>query len=209
MPERDPVKPKPSQKPVSRQAKAAEARQRQARVLRNFRKIHRWTGALLFFVFFTIAITGGLLGWKKHSGDLILPGTRSGSETDMRQWKPLHELYERATAHYLALYPDTDFSVERIEARPEKGILKVVFSPGFVGIQVDAASGDILHTGRRNSDLFENLHDGSFIDDWLGWDSGAFKVFYTSLSALALLLFTATGFWLWYGPKHLRRSRKG
>jgi len=50
-------------------------RKRQAKVLRGFRKVHRITGAFLFAVFFFIAVTGLLLGWKKHSGGYILADT--------------------------------------------------------------------------------------------------------------------------------------
>jgi hypothetical protein len=32
-----------------------------------------------------------------------------------------------------------------------------------------------------------------------------FKVLVSSISGLALLIFTITGFWLWYGPKRMRR----
>jgi uncharacterized iron-regulated membrane protein len=185
------------------------SRQRQASILRVFRKIHRWTGAFLFTVFFAIAITGLGLGWKKHSGDLILPETRMGSSTDLNRWKPIAELYQVAVAHYRdSVYPGADFQVERIDVRPEKGLVKVVFDPGFIGIQVDGATGSILHVGRRNSDLLEKLHDGSMVDRWLGLGSGAFKLIYTSVSGLALLLFTITGFWLWYGPKRMRRKAR-
>jgi succinate dehydrogenase/fumarate reductase cytochrome b subunit len=43
-------------------------RQNQAKLLRTFRKIHRTTGAFLFVFFFFVAVSGLLLGWKKHSG---------------------------------------------------------------------------------------------------------------------------------------------
>ena len=39
-------------------------RKKQANTLRIFRKIHRYTGACLFAVFFFIAVSGLLLGWK-------------------------------------------------------------------------------------------------------------------------------------------------
>lgn len=46
-------------------------RQRQAKLLRVFRKVHRATGALLFIFFFIVAITGLLLGWKKTAADTL------------------------------------------------------------------------------------------------------------------------------------------
>ncbi|HRF24762.1 MAG TPA: hypothetical protein PLR98_11385, partial [Chitinophagaceae bacterium] len=56
-------------------------RQKQASVLRVFRKIHRITGALLFVFFFIIAISGLLLGWKKHSGGMILAKSHKGTSS--------------------------------------------------------------------------------------------------------------------------------
>ena len=164
---------------------------------------------MLFILFLFIALSGLALGWKKHSGDLILPKTRTGTSLDMGQWKPLHELQQIALSHYRdAIYNEGDIVVDRIEAVPEKGIVKFTILPGYWGIQVDGATGQILHLGRRWSDFFEKMHDGSLVDSWLGITSGAFKLFYTSLAGLALLVFTITGFWLWYGPIRMRQVNR-
>lgn len=185
------------------------SRQKQASVLRLFRKIHRWTGALLFVLFLFIALSGLALGWKKHSGDLILPKTRKGTSFDMAQWKPLPELHQIAINYYRdSLYNGGEIVIDRIEAVPEKGIVKFAILPGYWGIQIDGASGEILHVGRRWSDFFEKFHDGSLVDAWLGISSGAFKLAYTTVAGLALLVFTITGFWLWYGPIHMRRLKR-
>jgi len=185
------------------------SRQKQARVLRLFRKIHRLTGAMLFILFLFIALSGLALGWKKHSGDLILPKTRTGTSLDMGQWKPLPELQQIALSHYRdAIYNGGDIFIDRIEAVPDKGIVKFTILPGYWGIQVDGATGQILHVGRRWSDFFEKMHDGSLVDSWLGISSGAFKLFYTTLAGLALLVFTITGFWLWYGPIRMRQVNR-
>ena len=50
--------------------------------------------------------------------------------------------------------------------------------------------------------------DGSIIDDWLGIPHGIFKVFYNSLMGVTLIIFTVTGFWLWYGPKRMKRTKE-
>lgn len=185
------------------------SRQKQARILRIFRKIHRYTGAFLFVVFFFIAVSGLLLGWKKHSGDTILAKTRTGSSTRLEDWKPMSDLRARAIAYYRDSLGQTGaFQLERIDVRPEKGVVKFIFDPGYWGLQVDGATGEVLRAGRRRSDFIEQLHDGSIVDRWLGIGNGSFKLFYTSLSGVALLVFTVTGFWLWYGPKHMRRSTR-
>jgi len=184
-------------------------RKKQANTLRIFRKIHRYTGACLFAVFFFIAVSGLLLGWKKHSGDAILAKTRTGSTTDLARWKSLSELRDNAVAYYRdSLQTQGAFEVDRMDVRPDKGVVKFTFTPGFRGLQLDGATGEVLYVETRRSDFIEKLHDGSLVDLWLGLDNGAFKLFYTSLAGMALLVFTITGFWLWYGPKRMRRAAR-
>lgn len=185
-------------------------RKKQARLLRLFRKIHRTTGAFLFAVFFVVAITGLLLGWKKHSGGLILPKSYSGSSTDMRDWLSIDSLHSRA-CQYLhdSVSQDLALDLERIDVRPDKGMVKFVFVDQYWGLQLDCTTGDLLHIERRRSDFIENIHDGSILDYFFGTSKEQIKLVYTSVTGLALLTFTITGFWLWYGPKRMRRkSRK-
>ena len=49
------------------------------------------------------------------------------------------------------------------------------------------------------------IHDGSILDYYIATSNGQIKLFYTSIMGLALLTFTITGFWLWYGPKRMRK----
>jgi hypothetical protein len=80
-----------------------------------------------------------------------------------------------------------------------------VFNNHFWGIQIDCATGKLLHIEERRSDYIEKIHDGSIIDFYIGNKGGQFKLVYTSIMGLALLTFTITGFWLWYGPKRMRK----
>lgn len=182
-------------------------------MLRLARKWHRTTGALLFVLFLFISISGLLLGWKKHSAGVILPRTQRGTTDDLRAWLPLdslHTLAQGAAAATLgtAALPDAD----RIDVRRSKGVVKFVFAPGTptagpLGVQLDGATGEVLQVQRRYSDVIESIHDGSVVDGYLG-TGGWFKLFYTTVTGAALLLFTITGFWLWYGPKRMRRAAK-
>lgn len=149
-----------------------------------------------------MAVTGGLLGWKKHSA--LMPETQRGTVASLDKWKPVNEL---ATLASLALKEETGQLVEidRMDVRPAKGIVKVLFKERDLEVQLDGATGAVLSVGRRHSDWIERLHDGSMVDDWLGIPHGIFKVFYNTLMGAALVLFTVTGFWLWYGPKRMRR----
>lgn len=87
-------------------------------------------------------------------------------------------------------------------------MVKFVFIDHYWGIQLDGATGKLLHIERRNSDILENIHDGSILDYYFGTTGEQFKLVYTSIMGLALLTFTITGFWLWYGPKVLRIKNK-
>ncbi|MBL7472487.1 PepSY domain-containing protein [Robertkochia sediminum] len=184
----------------------ATHRQTHARILRNFRKVHRYTGAFLFLCFLFIAVSGLALGLKKHSGGYILPETQKGTSTELSQWLPLHTLEALVTTH-MEKNGITAGVLDRIDVRKEKGIAKFIFTEGQLEVQVDGSSGAILSTGRRHSDWLEDVHDGSIVDDTLGIPHGIFKVMYTVISGLALLIFTVTGFWLWYGPKYMKRLR--
>jgi hypothetical protein len=184
-------------------------RQQQAKVIRIFRKIHRTTGALLFFFFLFISITGLLLGWKKNSNGLILAKTEKGTSTELTDWLPLETLKQNAHKIFRdSISPELSPEIDRIDVRPDKGILKFKFVDNFYGIQLDGATGNLLKIERRRSDFIEQVHDGSILDRYLGTSDGQIKLFYTTVMGLALLVFTITGFWLWYGPKRMKRIAK-
>ena len=180
-------------------------RKRRAALLRLTRKIHRTLGIFLFAFFFITAVTGLLLGWKKHTGGTILPKSYEGKSTDMKDWLPFHVLHEKAEKIAREqISPDLSLELERIDARPDKGMVKFVFIDGYWGIQLDCTTGELLHIERRRSDFIENIHDGSLLDYLFATKDEQFKVVYTSIMGGALLLFTITGFWLWLGPKQFR-----
>jgi hypothetical protein len=190
--------------PLDRSAQNARA----ARLLRTFRTIHRTTGAALFILFFLVSVTGLLLGWKKNSGGLIQAPTFKGTSTDLTEWQPLGVLQARAEeALREHAGPDMSLKLDRIDVRPDKGMAKFVFAEKYWGVQVDGATGNILHVERRGSDLVENIHDGSILDAAFGTD-GIIKLIYTTVSGAALLMFTVTGFWLWLGPKRMRAEKR-
>lgn len=181
-------------------------RQQQAKILRVFRKIHRWTGAALFLFFFVIAVTGLLLGWKKNSNGWLLAPSYKGVSTEMHQWLPVDSL-NRIACDILhdRVNPSLSTEVDRIDIRPDKGMVKFIFKHHFHGIQLDMTTGQLLHLEQRRADFVEKIHDGSLADYYLGISGGWVKLIYTSVMGLALMVFTITGFWLWYGPKRMRR----
>ncbi|NKI26323.1 PepSY domain-containing protein [Arenibacter sp. 6A1] len=182
-------------------------RQNQAKILRTFRKIHRTSGALLFVFFFIISISGLLLGWKKHSGDLILSKSRQGISTDLKDWLPLDDLHTNAVKIFQDSISSThSLALDRVDVKKDKGMVKFIFEEGYWGIQLDGATGKLLHIERRRGDFIEQLHDGSILDKFLDTGTGLIKLVYSTIMGISLFLFTATGFWLWLGPKRMRKA---
>lgn len=186
-----------------------KSRKRQAKILRTFRNIHRKTGALLFVFFFFMSVSGILLGWKSNSNGVILPKTQIGTSTDLKEWLPIHSLHEKAiTILKDSVLHNLPAEIDRIDIRKNKGIVKFLFKNDYWEIQLDGATGNLLSFSKRNSDLIENIHDGSILDYWFNTSKKNFKLVYTSLMGSSLLLFTISGFWLWYGPKKMKRKAK-
>ncbi len=180
-------------------------RQKQAKILRTARKIHRTMGIFLFAVFFIISITGILLGWKKNSGGLILAKTQTGISSNLKEWLPMDSIQTIAKTFIVDSVDNRlDNEIDRFDVRPEKGVIKITFTQHFTGLQIDATTGKVLMIEARNADLIENIHDGTIVDKWLNLQSGLFKLIFTSIAGTSLLLFTITGFWLWYGPTRMK-----
>jgi len=198
------------QKPLGKKIRAVDlSRKRRADILKFARKIHRTTGATLFIFFFVVAITGLFLGWKKHSGGIILADTFKGRSTEPKDWLPIYQLQDFAIRHARENISATiSTEIDRIDLRPDKGMVKFIFIEGYRGVQVDCTTGELLHIERRYSDLIENIHDGSYADRFFGTSYGQIKLVYTTVIGLALLTFTITGFWLWFGPKHFKKRNR-
>ena len=161
---------------------------------------------MLFIFFLFISVTGLMLGWKKHSGGLILPESYKGTSSDLKDWLPIDSLHNTACSIlHDSLSPDLSLELERIDIRKDKGMVKFVFKDHYYGIQLDGATGNLLHIETRRSDIIENIHEGSILDHYFETSNEQIKLVYTSIMGLALLTFTVTGFWLWYGPKRMRK----
>lgn len=187
---------------------AKNKRAQQAKVLRIFRKIHRTSGILLFVFLLFISLTGILLGWKKHSNGWLLAKSYQGSSTNLKDWLPLDSLEKNAySILHDSLGNHLSNKIARIDIRKNKGMVKFTFEDHYWGIQLDGATGKLLHIERRRSDFIEKVHDGSILDMYFGTTAEQIKLIYTSIMGLSLLVFTITGIWLWYGPKRMRKRQ--
>ncbi|WP_299671930.1 PepSY domain-containing protein [uncultured Polaribacter sp.] len=184
-------------------------RKEHAFLIRGVRKIHRTLGATLCLFFLVVSLSGLLLGWKKNSNGLILPKSHYGISRNLKDWLPFDSLHTIAcSALHFSVNKNLSIELERMDARPQKGMVKFVFKDHYWGVQVDGATGKVLHIERRRSDIIENIHDGSILDYFFKTEGEILKLIYTSVMGLSLLIFIITGFWLWFGPKVMRRISK-
>lgn len=179
---------------------------KQARWIRLFRWLHRKLAVALFIFFLVISVTGVLLGIKKQTG--LLAPTQKGTSNDAAEWLSIDSLQKNANRFLLdSVSKDLDIELDRIDIRPDKGIVKFVYKHHYHGLQLDLKTGELLSIEKRKSDFIEHLHDGSLMDRLSG-TSEQFKVGYTVIMGLSLFLLILSGIWLWYGPKRIRYLKK-
>lgn len=180
---------------------------KQAKWLRSFRWLHRKIAIFLFVFFLIISITGLLLGIKKHTG--LLAPTQKGVSSDLSTWLPVDSLQKMAIKFLKdSVNSKLSTEVDRIDIRPKKGIAKFVFREHFNALQLDGTTGRLLLVEKRRSDFIEKIHDGSILDKLFGTGNEQIKLTYTVIMGFSLFMLVLTGFWLWYGPKKIRKDRK-
>ncbi|MBL7848065.1 MAG: PepSY domain-containing protein [Cyclobacteriaceae bacterium] len=166
--------------------------------LRQFRSLHHWVGIAVVLFMFISSVTGLLLGWKKNV-DLLQPPTRKGASTDVAEWITYERVVLSANRALDSVRHEHP-GIERIDARPDKGIVKVVYL-NYWEVQVDGKTGKALSVAPRHADWIEHIHDGSILSE-------GFKLFYTNYIGWGLLIMSVTGFWLWYGPRKIRQVKQ-
>jgi uncharacterized iron-regulated membrane protein len=166
--------------------------------LRQFRSIHKWIGISVALFMLITSVTGILLGWKKNV-ELLQPATLKGESTDVAEWVSF-EMVSQAALRAIDSVTHQENQIDRLDVRFDKGIIKVLFTKGYWEVQVDATTGKALSVAQRHADWIEHIHDGSIISE-------LFKLIYTNYLGLGLLFLSITGFWLWYGPKVIRKAK--
>jgi uncharacterized iron-regulated membrane protein len=169
--------------------------------LRKFRKVHKFLGGSLAIILVISALTGILLSLKKEVS-LIQPPTSKGISKKLDTWLPLYKMDSIARVALYTAYPEQNQNpVDRLDIRPSKGVVKVLFDKGYWEVQVDGTNGEVKSIARRHSDWIEALHDGSIISE-------LFKLISMNVLGFGLLFLIGSGLWLWYGPKRIRTLKK-
>jgi len=132
--------------------------------VRWYRKIHRTLGITILIILVISSVTGILLAWKKDI-NLIQPETQNAGNTGLENWISYSEIAKAADVALMDHPEVVAIGIDRMDYRPEKSIVKVIYKKGYWEVQVNCVNGDILSVQKRYSDLFEGIHDGSIIGD--------------------------------------------
>ncbi len=165
--------------------------------LRRARPLHRWVGVPLTVLVLLSSVTGILLGWKKQFA-VLQPTLQRGASSEARDWQPLHVISAAAEAGLASHLGAPAGPIDRLDVRPSRGVVKVLFNDGFWEVQVDLTTARVLSVNRRASDFIETLHDGSILGE-------GSRVTVSTLLGLGLLVLSLSGLWLWWGPRLTRR----
>lgn len=159
------------------------------------RKLHRWGAVTICLPLFLVIGTGLLLQVKKQVA-WVQPATAQGvGNSPTVSWDTI--------LHATCSVPETQVSswseIDRIDVRPDKGIVKVRCKNRWE-VQVDFQTGDVVASNYRRSDFIESLHDGSFFTDraklWIFLPNG-----------IVLLGLWFTGIYLWWLPISVKRRK--
>jgi uncharacterized iron-regulated membrane protein len=176
-----------------------------ANLTRIHRRVHKWFSIPFVFFLVIIGLTAILLAWKKELH--LIPKTQKSKTEQPRTWIPVENLIAIGRG-YMKDSIQKESEIDRLDIRPEKGIVKVIFKYHFTEIQIDGYSGDILSVKQRNSDLIEKIHDGSILDFIFRSGSESSKLIYSTITSLALIILGISGFYLWYNPKKIKKFKR-
>lgn len=177
--------------------------------LRTFRKLHNISGVVLATFILLISGSGLLLGWKKNSFGYLLPETQSGTADEPEKWLPIDSLEKLALKALKDSVPGLmPARVDRVDVRISQGVVKIGFDNNYYGVQLDGATGRVLHIGKRRADFIEDIHDGSLLDRYFGTEGEIIKLIYSTLIGLAMIMFAITGIYIYFFSKPRRDTLK-
>lgn len=160
------------------------------------RKSHRWGAVMIALPFLLVLVTGILLQIKKQVPWVQPPTQRGSSKTPAIAWTALLEAAKSQPESEIVGWGD----IERIDVQPARGVAKIQAKNRWE-IQIDIATGAVLQTAYRRSDLIESLHDGSFFDDRA-------KIWVFLPVACVVLGLWFTGLYLFFLPYYVKWKRR-
>ncbi len=151
---------------------------------------------------FLLGVTGLLLTWKEQLQ--FKPKTQT-AVLNNKHLISLDKITKNAINHIEALNLNSE--INRVDYRPNKGVVKVRFENHFTELQIDCYTGQVVSEKQRTADIIEMIHDGSILDYLFKNKSTPIKLFYSSVTSLALILLSFSGFWLWLKPRQIKKIK--
>lgn len=136
---------------------------RATKIRKGSRSLHRLAAAVVALPLLVVIATGLLLQLKKDWA-WVQPPTARGAAPGEAPAIAFEEILAAARSVPRAGI-ERWADVDRLDVRPERGVVKVRGRSGWE-VQVDTASGAVVQVARRRSDLIEALHDGSYFGGW-------------------------------------------
>jgi hypothetical protein len=149
---------------------------------------HLWVGVATAALVAVVSLTGILLNHKRTLGLMPDPAPRSpGLDGALA-------LAELVAAAEVAAGSAAAAGVDRMDVRPDEGVVKVRFDDaGVTEVTVALRTGEVVAVGERRDVFLEKLHSGQvFGDAWVLLSDGL---------AVALVLLLGTGVWIWLYPR--------
>jgi uncharacterized iron-regulated membrane protein len=166
--------------------------------LGTLRSIHRTVGLAGSLCMLTLSATGFVLALKAELPN-VRPPTRSyKGEPDIASMVHPSDALQAATALGLdGLEGIKD--VGRFEYHAKGHVYKVLSKTNYHEVQVDGATGEVVQVSRRNDQMFEDIHDLSFLHPSL-------RTYVLPFVAASLFVLGVTGVWMYFVPV-VRRAR--
>lgn len=151
---------------------------------------HLWLGIMASAAILVVCATGILLNHKRPLG--LMPGVEDPPGTPLADALPLARLVEIAGAEVEPTVRSA--GVDRMDVRPEDGLVKVRFDdPGITEVTLALATGEVLLVDARSDVFLERLHSGEIF--------GEHGILMSDFAAVTLALLLLSGYWLWLYPR--------
>ncbi|WP_396216889.1 PepSY domain-containing protein [Gemmatimonas sp.] len=160
------------------------------------RKLHRWGAVATALPFLVVLGTGLLLQLKKQLTWVQPAEQRTANRVPSVSMLQIFEAAKSVPQAEIRTWDDID----RLDVRPGKGIVKVA-AVNHWEVQVDLATGKVLQSAYRRSDLIEQMHDGS-------WFHELAKLWVFLPSAVVVLGLWVTGIYLFLLPFRARAKKR-
>lgn len=164
------------------------------------RKAHYWGAILCLVPVLIVTVTGVLLLLKKDIS-WIQPPTVKLSSATLEKSSP--QISFENILHSIQAIPELDIvdwkDVDRLDIRPQKGIVKVRAQNHWEA-QLDQVTGEVITVAYRRSDVIEAIHDGTFFHS-----TAKLGIFLPA--SIILLVLSVTGFYL-FAQRVLANRRK-